>query len=288
MSFAPRISTFSITSMLPTVVLVLFLVSSDAFRIDSQRNERDLTKRLVQNTLSNKQTKRLDNPWLCIIARAPFQPEAQYSKGVLAFLASIAAQSYDNWDLYLINPMGGDGGFEREVQFFSNSRMHLGPNDPGRSNKNTWGYRATNYALEFLLDETNMERVPSMRPKQTCDYFLFTNADNLYNAEFLETIHPGMRQRLDLLGVGVVTHHPRQSQTDNETKNNLVMQNAGFARAHVDLGAVTVSKAAILSAGARFSEEDKAADWLFFDGIMKNRSDGPGSNYYEEVLMFHQ
>jgi len=243
-------------------------------------------------------------PSVCIIARTPHQLSPSASARVVAFLASVAAQTYSTWELYLINPMGGESLFEKEVNLFNDVRMHSGPNNPIAYDRNSWGYEATNYALDYLLNQSIDSRIEEKQPRkmfdseQSCDYFLFTNADNLYHAEFLETLYPGMREHLDLLGVTFTSHHLRESQTEAKTKKkNLMMRDASFKRGFVDLGAVVASKEAILATGARFfdggfneqqfKKQQFDADWFFFDRLLQ-REHSRGHKYYEEVLFFHQ
>lgn len=264
-------------------VIILGLFGSDAFHsrtlfgvIHQQESSVPATTVPIRRASASNVRKQFE-PWVCIVARAPFPPNAKAKAAVMAFLGSIYAQSHQNWDLYLISPMGGraNKSLEREIRSFSNTRMHLGPDSPVRFRSKN-GYEATNYALDFLLNRSNMKLFPSMRPERACTYFLFTNADNLYHSAFFETLYPGMQQHLDLLRVGFVTLHARPSQ----------VHDARFNRGHVDLGAALVSEAAISSTGARFDTKDSAADWLFFDTLIQ-RAHGR-VKYYEEVLFFHQ
>jgi len=197
---------------------------------------------------------------------------------VQAFLASFAAQTYNSWELHLINGQGGGEVFSDIVTRLDDPRLSNGPSSPKAFSSNSWGYEATNYATEKLLDDN----VP-------CEYFLFTNADNLYARGFLETGLPGMLSGLDLLGFNFITRYPQADAQGNWIrKPHMPVVGAGFTLGHIDLGAVLVSAKAMKETGIRFDPKNaETQDWQFFESILK-RPAGKGSTFYAELHFIHQ
>jgi len=218
-------------------------------------------------------------PHVCILART-CGPHADCAPGpgnpnniVRSFLASIADQEYDSWELHLINGQGGGDVFSEVVDNLGDSRISNGPSSPEAFSSNTWGYEATNYAIEEMF---RTRKVP-------CEYFLFTNADNLYARAFLKTGLPGMRSGLDLLGSNFVTRYLQPTGHEH-----MPMLDAGFTKSHIDLGAVLVSAKPLKAANIRFKpENDITTDWSFFETILK-RSHGKSSDFYSELNFIHQ
>jgi len=191
---------------------------------------------------------------------------------VQAFLASVLAQEYDSWELHLINGQGGGEVFSEVIANLGDPRLINGPSSPKAFSSNTWGYEATNYAIEKMLHD----KVP-------CEYFLFTNADNLYARGFLKTGLPGMLSGLDLLGFNFVTRYLQATGHEH-----MPMLDAGFAMSHIDLGAVLVSAKPIKEANIRFNPDNNiTTDWSFFEAIL-NLSNGRSATFYPEMHFIHQ
>jgi len=247
-----------------------------------------------------------ESPHVCILARtcgpsskcSPGETTASSVSVTDAFLASVRAQAYLSWELHVLNAEGGGEVFQDSVLGFKDPRLSNGPSSPTSFASNTYGYDATNYALERLLHGDNVQA--------PCDYFLFTNADNLYGKDFFKIELQSMQAGLDLIGFNFVT---RYEQYDLDGSGKLVghmpMQQASFALGRIDLGAVLVSAQAIQELGLRFPTEPgtfsvpdpvlgqivhdklKIADWLFFLSIM-NRSGSKGQVMMHEVPFMHQ
>lgn len=226
-------------------------------------------------------------PHVCIFARtcgphakcAPGSTEQESVAIVRAFLASISAQTYPAWQLHLLNGQGGGEVFQELVASFKDARIANGPSVHFPFVSNTWGYEATNFALDQILPN----------PKAHCEYLLFTNADNLYGRYFLETGLPGMIKGHDLLGFNFVTRYVQPQLA----RAHMPMVDPGFAPGKVDLGAVLVSAKAVMESSDRFDttqgfEGDlRMQDWKFFEKILQ-RPAGGGKVFYGELQYIHQ
>jgi len=233
----------------------------------------DLISRLGQNPRQ---------PHVCILARtcgphSSCAPPGDPALTVQAFLASIVGQAYSSWELHLINGQGGGEVFQDVVAKLGDSRLSNGPSSPDTFSSNSWGYDATNYAIDKILDDTNANA--------PCEYFLFTNADNMYGRGFLETGLPGMLSGLDLLGFNFVS---RYTQNNGMIREHMPMVHAGFTQGHIDLGAALVSANAMKESGIRFSPtHNEITDWKFFEAVLQ-RANGKGSTFYPELHYIHQ
>jgi len=239
-------------------------------------------------------------PHICVIARAcgadtdcapglhrdPPGPQGSTPDQIVrGFLATMSAQTYPNFEVHLINGQGGSDIYTQLVPSLNDSRIVNGPNFPTLFERNTWGYDATNYALEELMKA----------PQAPCDYFLFTNADNVYGRYFLEAGLPGMTQGLDLVGFNFVTRYVQMVEKPGEETQYIPahtpMLDPAFAIKHMDLGAALVS-AQVFAAGIRFNTmlpHDKQcdADFIMFDEIM-HREGHTGSAIMPELQFIHQ
>jgi len=253
--------------------------------------------RLAENVLAG--------PHVCILARtcgpsSKCAPGENVNKSVSlthAFLASIRAQVYESWELHLINSEGGGEVFNGLLSSFKDVRFTNGPSSPNRFVRNTFGYDATNYALEQLLQGHGVQA--------PCSYFLFTNADNLYSQDFLKIGLESMQASYDLIGFNFVTKYEQTADSGQQIVGHRPMQHAGFVLGHIDLGAALVSAQAIQEAKARFPTEPgkvtvtdqwvgdveheklNISDWLFFSSILK-RPGSKGQKMMEELPFIHQ
>eukprot|EP00929_Paragymnodinium_shiwhaense_P053757 TRINITY_DN26931_c0_g1_i1.p1 TRINITY_DN26931_c0_g1~~TRINITY_DN26931_c0_g1_i1.p1 ORF type:complete len:667 (+),score=87.18 TRINITY_DN26931_c0_g1_i1:156-2156(+) len=227
-------------------------------------------------------------PHVCVIAAEALQkarkPHAiaykttrNTSKCVKAFLASFDAQVYENWELHMVNALGGAEIFRKEVAIFDNPRISVGPSSKRPFSKSRLGvFDSFNVALEPLLEQGG------------CDYFLFTVAHNLYSHYLLETILPAMIEGVDMIGFNFISHHCRPSADETgDCKRGLFMQNASFNFGYVDMGAAVFSAEAIRASGARFDSRFYEADWMFMARVL-GRPGSRGTRWYEETLLLHQ
>merc|ERR1719491_2517318 len=146
----------------------------------------------------------LPNPHVCILART-CGPQSQCKPNpsqLNAFMFSILAQSYADWELHLLNSQGGGEVFEDDVADVQDKRVSNGPSNPEVFSTNSFGYEATNFAMNQLLSGASTQKA--------CSYFLITNADNLYGNTFLEIGASAMYSGLDLVGFNFVSRYSQE------------------------------------------------------------------------------
>eukprot|EP00578_Thalassiosira_sp_NH16_P025891 CAMPEP_0181089152 /NCGR_PEP_ID=MMETSP1071-20121207/7153_1 /TAXON_ID=35127 /ORGANISM="Thalassiosira sp., Strain NH16" /LENGTH=668 /DNA_ID=CAMNT_0023171087 /DNA_START=115 /DNA_END=2121 /DNA_ORIENTATION=+ len=100
--------------------------------------------------------------------------------------------------------------------------------------KNVFGYDVTDRVLDMLLLTENH---PKYHEDPKCTHFMFTNGDNFYPQNLLESILPAMKIGKQLIAWDFITHHKR--------KSNVI--SVEIKRRFVDLGAVLVTREAILN-----------------------------------------
>jgi hypothetical protein len=242
------------------------------------------------NSFENEIATSKHDPHVCVLARicgpesecAPGESPEASSRVVKAFLSSLVAQVHHSWEVHVINGPGGGEVYQNVVSSFGDSRLINGPSSPSRFEQLSYGYEATNYALEKLLQD-----VGTLAP---CKYFLFTNADNLYDRHFLQFGLQSMQADQDLIGFNFVTRYEQPDHNGLRIPHQ-PMTDAKFEYGHIDLGAVLVSAKAIRESGIRFRtapvEDSKIADWTFFSAIMQ-RQDAKGSVMLKQLPFIHQ
>lgn len=209
------------------------------------------------------------HPHVCILARH----DARISPAThLAFIHSILAQSYDHYQLYLINTVPNTY-ISKTLLEIRNSKFTV---VDGRQCKgaHTYGYCETDKQLELLLEKSGS--------KSKCSQFLFTNSDNIYHREFLRVLMNEFSAACrSIVACHFVSHHPRKG-------GHLTTISTKMKRGHIDLGSAIVSADAIRNTSARFmrSASRIAADWFFFKAVY----DGSRAGFVvvPNTLFFHQ
>lgn len=143
---------------------------------------------------------------------------------------------------------------------------------------NAYGYDYTQYALDYLLQDDKSH-----------DYFLFTNGDNLFNADLFKATLPFMDEGNDIIAYDFVTHHHREG-----IMNTLVK--VRFQLSFIDLGAALFSHKAITAArkdglGTFIPERELtkdmfSRDWRFVEELISRP--GVTTAIAPGVLLFHQ
>eukprot|EP01033_Poteriospumella_lacustris_P011777 gene11777-8387_t len=138
---------------------------------------------------------------------------------------------------------------------------------PAGVRNTVYGYDDTDKLLELML---TMRRLPlSTRvldgvdehaqypgkhaaltsPLPTCEWVMFSNGDNMYNAAWFNTVAPlALSDAYDVLGWDFVTHHPR-----NGTNNTPIR--VAFERKFVDLASVMIRAELFGKTNSRFLSE---------------------------------
>lgn len=211
---------------------------------------------------------------LCVLVRHdPSIPSVRF----FAFLYSLLAQKFGSLDIFVKNT--------RPIRDEHRAALAMMPKDErirplwgDVCKQNTFGYCELDQLLEYTLQE-----------HKRCTHYLFTNSDNLYNADFASTMLAKFQEKTIMAVSNFVTHHLRRGRKKQRLKNLHIK--ACFRRRYMDLGSVVVAKWAINATSARFlpCEDPLAADWLFYKKLVPDTSDPPENvAFLEETLFFHQ
>jgi hypothetical protein len=132
-----------------------------------------------------------------------------------------------------------------------------------------YGYDFTDIVLDRVLE------------RSACDYFLFTNGDNLYSRYFFSAASSHMKDGIDLIAVDFACHH-----AGNHLRQVL------FYNSGIDLGAALVSRRSIDATGARFlrgqvnaTTRAYYADWLFFAALLADNA--TSTALIRQILFMH-
>jgi len=219
--------------------------------------------------------KNLTAPMICVIARASLNQSASL---LPAFVTSLLSNQYSNFHVWIL-PTDLPYSEEhwrlqvRRLNLFSKKRfLSLAKTHPSVSSNwghylpktGDYGYVATDLQREvlsystvedFLLGRTEIwdndtslaaPAVPSHRKLRDplCDYFLFTNADNLYVSVLFQDTLPFMQMCHDLVGFEFVSHYEWSTATGpiiaHPDGAKFVQVFTDFQMGVVDLGAVLI------------------------------------------------
>ena len=139
-----------------------------------------------------------------------------------------------------------------------------------------YGYDYTDLMLSTVLS------------KQSCDFLMFTNGDNLYNNVWFDTVAPVLlsNQTLNIVAWDFISHHNR-----NGTRQQPIQ--VAIERQRVDLGSMIIRTKLFSDHQIRFlpksifTGELFARDWFVIDKL--NKSIPPSTvQLIHRVLLFHQ
>ena len=139
-----------------------------------------------------------------------------------------------------------------------------------------YAYDYTDLMLKYVIDAT------------TCSHILVTNGDNMYEPEFVSTVYQHMQQGRHIVGVDFRTHHPRGPAKKAHTVVKVAMK-----RAHIELGGVVVSRAAIQRTKAEFLPQGIntasmfARDFFFFKALFAGLRSNKDLVLVHKVLLHH-
>jgi len=219
-------------------------------------------------------------PKICVIVRTAQSQE----RTLPALLHSLLISNYRNLRIVLIDTVTELRlpYLDRVVKLIPDPRVEISPrlrtlkpNEEPSSvlpKENSSGYVDSNEELERLLEEG------------WCEYFLWTNGDNMYDYDYLDSMLPLMLLEKHLVLVKFVTHHM-----------NYIKRYDHFQ----DLGAGLVSRWVIGEHNIRFRPYDLApgrnipwhdSDYLFFSTIkskLQHTSLGHSIEESEELHLWH-
>jgi hypothetical protein len=124
-----------------------------------------------------------------------------------------------------------------------------------KPSKATYGFEDTDLLLAQMLTSTK-------ETDKSCAYFLVTNGDNYYSPLMFKVLREKFESKIDVITAKFV--HRTQ------------LINTVFARGAVDLGAVFMSRRAIVETKVKFlpngykTSDLFARDWFFFNAILRS------------------
>jgi hypothetical protein len=207
---------------------------------------------------------------------------------ISAFLSSLRAQSYENFQVWLINgECPGKAVHSEVVDILSDNRfsvMSFG-NDAEPLEDSSYGYYTSDLAVRELL-RRNDAGISNFK------YLLITNADNLYHHKFLDTVtrkfatHPSPPC---IVATDWVSRYFARLKS-GKLGNRNTLRHVEFGLFHIDLGTAVVEIASLRRAfrgkSEFFEKNETTADWTYFERIL-----GPSKHCgvaIREVLFVHQ
>lgn len=228
---------------------------------------------------------------VCIVARTH---AGEKESTVEAFLYSVKAQSFQDFHLWLVNSEApGLPVFENHVARLQDDRFvsKTFGEDKKSLPSHSYGYITSSLAL------TEIVRSPASAARGY-QFVLFTNADNLYQHEFLERTVQAFADKEPppcIVATDFVSRyrmHYRNGVALGYGEPNNVRK-AEFVRNQIDLGAAVVSVASIRDAFGDTDEffelNDTQADYVFFDRVLSKVSGDTSCGVtISQVLFVHQ
>lgn len=216
-------------------------------------------------------------PKVCVIVRTSESQE----KTLSALIHTLLSGNYRNLKIVLIDTITEIRlpYLDRVKELIPDPRVEISPRlrtlKPGEDpssippKENSSGYVDSNEELERLLEEG------------WCEYFLWTNGDNMYSYDYWDSMHPLMLLEKNLVLVKFVTHHMVYIKRYDHFQ---------------DLGAGLVSKAVITKHNIRFHPLDLApgrnipwhdSDYQFFSTIKSRLQQSNMGHTIEESEELH-
>ena len=196
----------------------------------------------------------MTNPILDIIAVTYGQTNI-----LKCFINSIKSQTNNNWRLFLVHD-----GENKELRLDLEKNGYLSDNVnfieyPERTMN--YGHTLRKWALDNLV---------------TNEYVLLTNGDNYYVPSMVNEV---LSKNEDFIYFDLVHSHPNIS---NHNKSTYGYMKCFLKISNIDMGCVVVKSNIAKSVG--FNSIGYAADWDYFDGILKTN---PSIVRIDKILFVH-
>jgi hypothetical protein len=212
-------------------------------------------------------------PKVCVVARTFRNANREM---LLAFLHSVKAQAYREFELWLIdtdNPL--EGSFHNEVAAMDDGRFKV---KTFNASAGSYGYYATEYAVRELITTSS-----------SFMYLLVTNGDNLYSFRFLQSLIKVLSDENN--SPCIAASHFISRYNDSELGPNHLKKTM-FVMNHVDLGAAVTRLDAVQRAYSReteiFRKNSITADYSFFETVIRAAPNPNCAKVTREVLFTHQ
>lgn len=154
--------------------------------------------------------------------------------------------------------------------------------------KSDYGYSYTDAAIFYLLNHSRT---------YLCDYFVFTNGDNLYAGGFVDFIADDMKNEFDIIGFNFISHYVRYKPMNRGSEDlddgTMHVVDSEFEYANIDLGAFVIRAELLdLHKNLRFVAISRISKWDVkgADGylIAKSSNLAKTSRMHRQVLLIHQ
>lgn len=229
---------------------LIFLVNYDVISSNVVSN----LNQFVDNTEISSHQKHV-----FIIARAHRkQPRNQ----IKAFVHSLLAQTHKHFTLWVVNGNNpSERIFSKQVSDFEDRRVSSLSFNFSRPKNffHSFGYHTTDLALRKVIETT--------KSGDRNQFLLVTNSDNLYHSLFLETSLKMVDEETCFIASNWIS---RFALSKNDTPNQA--ETVAFGNGGIDLGCVISSLfhvRQVYNEGPYFKKNEMAADWLFFEKLMK-------------------
>lgn len=276
-----------------TIILVILLLTSIAKNISYNRETNAMSHEIIKTPIFNLQK---SIPQLCIITRTY---EEQYAY-LLTHLLSISHNLVSK-PIVLLLITDGKSSHKKANEIANQANSIVGytmtlllpikANDAQKISQNykqDFGYSYTDASLDYL--NLNKGDYP-------CDYFTFTNGDNLYSKGFIDDyILKDMNESIDIVGFDFVSRYVvgevydgREVFDDGSRKYKECMFQIGA----IDLGAFVIKANLIwedkelrfVSSCLQSGKEIKLADGIF---IERATNKNVKRRLHRQILFVHQ
>jgi len=182
------------------------------------------------------------------------------NENLKCFINSIKCQTNDKWRLFII---------------------HDGPNSQLKDELESYGYLVPNKVLFIEHPIRKNDYGHSLRKwgvdnLASSEYLLITNGDNYYTPNMVDEV---LKIKKDFIYFNCVHSH---KTPNNNNKQDYGYLDAKLHRGWIDMGSVVLKT--YLAKNVGFNSVDFAADWFYFESILKLK---PSIHKIDKTLFVH-
>jgi hypothetical protein len=176
------------------------------------------------------------------------------------FINSIKSQTSNNWRLILIHD-GPNADLKKQLEnenYLNNSNIEYYEYSSRTQN---YGHILRDWGIKNFIKN---------------EYVLITNGDNYYTPIMIQEVS---KRNEDFIYFDLVHSH---STPINHNKSNYGYMNTKLSSSHIDMGCAVIKSDLVKKTG--FNHVSFAADWLYFNDILKNN---PTIYKIDKILFVH-